>query len=96
MVVGVASISMVKGNWRYVDFSALNSLVISHRSSALKTLMRRSVFNTSIDVQVSDQLLLLVTCTEKDADRRVVVARRIRADETEEELRDQVRRTTKR
>lgn len=94
VIVGVASVSTVEGNWRYVDFSALNSLVISQRSSALQALMRRSVFNTSIDVQASDQLLLLVTCTEMDTDRRVVVARRIRADETEEELIKKVRRAT--
>ena len=94
VIVGVARVSTVASDWDYVDFSALNSLVISQRSSALQKLMSRSIFNTPIEVQVSDQLLLLITCTEKDADRRVVIARRIREDETEEKLMKLVRRAT--
>lgn len=95
VIVGVASVSTVEGDSQYVDLSALNSLVISQRSNTLKTLMRQSVFRPSINVQTSDQLLLLVTCNGKATDRRIVFARRIRSDETEDELMKLAKRAEK-
>ncbi|MCR5565615.1 MAG: hypothetical protein K6F61_02090 [Clostridiales bacterium] len=36
-----------------------------------------------VDVRIDDQILLLVTCVDKDTDRRIVAARRIRDGEEE-------------
>ena len=42
-----------------------------------------------------DQLLLLITCVDDQDERRVVAARRIREDETEDGLQRSVNRTRK-
>ena len=39
-------------------------------------------------MNAEDQVLLLVTCMGDDSERRVVAARRIRADETETDVRE--------
>ena len=49
-----------------------------------------------IDVEVNDQLLVLVTCVEKDEYRRVVVARRVRDGEDEAALKKLVNTSRKR
>ena len=52
----------------------------------LDELLAHSVFRNGIEVTAEDQLLLLVTCVEDDAERRIVAARRIREDESLERL----------
>ena len=47
-------------------------------------------------MQEDDQLLVLVSCVEKDEDRRVVVARRIRDGEDEATLKKFVENSRKR
>ena len=64
--------------------------------SAIDALISASVFTCPIEVQADDQILLLVTCTEKDQDRRVVAARRIREGEDEAVLKKTVERSWKR
>ena len=94
VIFAVATVSIDPANWRYVDFTKLHSPVIATRQQALQTLIYRSRYECTIDVQTQDQLLLLVTCVGDDAERRVVAARRIREDETETALRRMVRKTT--
>lgn len=78
---------------RYVNFVQLLSPIISQRQEALDALQRCSLYASTLDVTPEDQLLLLITCVEDDALRRVVCARRIRTDETEDELAGIARRT---
>ena len=66
-------------------------LLYSQRESALEKLLSYSMYRTELDVQSDDQLLLLITCTGND-ERRVVAARRIRDDESKEELEALVKR----
>ena len=48
----------------------------------------RSVFDVPVEVEYGDQLLTLVTCSYNDDDGRYIVAlRKLRAGETEEEMR---------
>ena len=63
---------------------------IQKRQTAIDALKAASVHTCTIDVQPEDQLLILVTCVEKDEDRRVVAARRIRDDENENALKERV------
>ena len=90
VIFAVGSISVEEGGGHYVDFFGLKSANIQARQAALDTILEASVFSCPLDVRPEDQWLILVTCTEKDADRRVVAARRIREGETEAGLRELV------
>ena len=94
VIFAVATISTDAANWRYIDFAKLLSSSISHRRAALNALIRQSRYTSTLDVAPDDQLLLLITCVDDETDRRVIAARRIREDETEEALQKLVRRTT--
>ena len=54
-----------------------------NREDAIRTLERRSVVTSALDVRADDQILLLVTCLDGDSERLVVAARRIREDQGE-------------
>lgn len=95
VIFAVCNVSINPSSWRYVDFTKLCSNVISWREEALNSLIRRSVYSSGIEVSADDQLLLLITCVADDTERRVIVARRIRDGETEDELNKLVRKTTK-
>ena len=79
-----------------MDFFALISTDIQKRQIAIDALKAASVHTCTIEVQPEDQLLILVTCVEKDEERRVVAARRIRDGEDEKELKDLAERSRKR
>ena len=79
----------------YVDFIALNSTDYLERKGVIDTLIAASVHTCFVDVNPEDQLLILVTCTEKDGDRRMLAARRIRDGENEAELKKIVERRRK-
>ena len=96
VIFAVGSVSTEKWGQNYVDFFALRSASIQERQTAIDALISASVHTCPVDVQVNDQLLVLVTCVEKDEDRRVVVARRIRDGEDEAELKKQVQKSQKR
>lgn len=70
----------------YLDFFGLNSLQVDERARAIRVLQEVSVLDSTVDVRVDDQILVLVTCMEKDTDRRIVAARRIRDEEKEEQF----------
>ena len=96
VVFAVGTVSTEEYGKNYMDFYAIRSAGVQERQAAIDGLIKASVHTCPIDVKVDDQLLLLVTCVEKDSDRRVVAARRIRDGETEEELKKLVSRSRKR
>ena len=96
VIFAVGSVSTEEWGRNYVDFYALRSATIPERQAAIDALIAASVHTCTIDVKPDDQLLVLVTCVEKDEDRRVVVARRIREDEDEAELKKLVQKSRKR
>ena len=86
VIVAVGNISTDVNHWTFVNFASLLSNRISQREAALKTLMNRSIFGHDIEVTAEDQLLILLTCVGDETERRVVVARRVREHESEEDL----------
>ncbi len=71
---------------RFLDFFSLTTRSVQERERAIEVLKSTSIHTCTVDVQAEDQLLLLVTCVDQDAERRVVAARRIRDGERETEL----------
>ena len=96
VIFAVGSVSTEEHGRNYVDFYALRSASIPERQAAMDALISASVHTCVIDVQADDQLLVLVTCVEKDEERRVVVARRVRDGEDEATLKKTVERSRKR
>lgn len=86
VVFASSLVKLTPGSHRYVDFSKLNSSIISCREDAIQKLKDYSSLTTGVDVQPQDQLLLLVTCVDDDRERRIVAARRVRDDEQESDL----------
>lgn len=86
VIFAVCTISTYPSSLRYVDFAKMCSSVISWREEALQSLLKWSVYASDIKVSADDQLLFLITCVDDESERRVVAARRICEDETEEEL----------
>ena len=86
IIFAVGTISTIQGNNKYVNFSKLNSTTVAWRQEALDQLLKRSVYNCTVDVQPDDQLLLLMTCVDDSTERRVVAARRVRPGENEAAL----------
>ena len=96
VIFAVGSVSTESHARHYVDLFALTSTDIRERQTAIDALKAASVHTCVIDVRPEDQLLILVTCVEKDEERRVVAARRIRDGEDEKELMELVERSRKR
>ena len=96
VIFAAGSVSVEERGRNYVDFYALRSANVPERQAAIEALIAASVHTYPIDVQVDDQLLVLVTCVEKDEYRRVVAARRIREGEDEATLKNLVNMSRKR
>lgn len=96
VIFAVGTVSTEEGNSNYLDFYALRSANIPDRQTAINALIAASVHTCPIDVQTDDQLLVLVTCVDKDEDRRVVVARRVRDGENEAEVKAIIEKSQKR
>ena len=96
VIFAVGSVSMQSYKREYLDFFALTSEDIQERREAIDAIKAGSVYTCTIDVQPDDQLLILITCVEKDEDRRVVAARRIREGEDDAGLIRQIERSRKR
>jgi len=62
-------------------------------TSYIRQLQLRSMFAIPIDVEPTDALLTLSTCLEEN--RLVIVARRLRPDETRQEMRDRIHTATR-
>ena len=96
VIFAVGSVSTELYARHYVDFFSLISSDIQKRQAAIEALKAASVHTCTVDVRPEDQLLLLVTCVEKDEERRVVAARRIQDGEDEKELKKLAERSCKR
>ena len=81
VVFSEGTVSTEMGDAHYLDFLGLDSLRLDERMRALAVLQEVNVLKSDVDVRADDQLLVFVTCVEKDTERRVVAARRLRADE---------------
>ena len=77
-VFAVLEIDTTPGAARWYDLWSLNSGSYAEREEAIRTMERRSVISSSLDVQADDQILLLVTCVGDDDERLVVAAVRIK------------------
>ena len=86
VIFSVGVISTEENSARYLDMFDLCSNRTDERQRAIRTLQDVSRYSSTIDVREADQILLLVTCVERDEDRRIVAARRIRDDENRDEL----------
>ena len=79
--------SMDENDGHYFDVRQIVFDETSFELFVLK-LRGRSVFDVPVEVEYGDQLLTLVTCSYNDDDGRYIVAlRKLRAGETEEEMR---------
>lgn len=94
VILGVSTISLTATNDNYVDLIDLSSMNSLHRATALLALTNQNLFNTPIDIRLDDQLLLLITCVDKEDERRVVYARRLRNNESQGDLQLLVNQTT--
>ena len=86
VIFAVSTLLVDPGHWDAVNLWNLYSSYAATRQTVLDELLAHSVFRNGIEVTAEDQLLLLVTCVEDDAERRIVAARRIREDESLERL----------
>ena len=93
VIFSVATISIMPNDWDYLNLAGLISSSTVNRQAALKQLQSLSKYSSTIDVQVNDQLLLLVTCSGDESERRIVAARRIREGEDEAALTQRVRKS---
>ena len=93
VVFAAGVVSTEESSDKYVDFYALKSRSIQGRQQAIDSLIGASVHSCEIDVEPEDQLLVRVTCVDKDEERRVVAARRIRDGENEAALKKQVKKS---
>ena len=95
VIFSIATVSTRTKDRDFLDFSKLQSASIQGRQKGIDQLKNLSVYTTNVDVQPSDQLLLLVTCVEDENDRRVIAARRVRNGESEIKLRETVQKSRK-
>lgn len=85
-VFAVADINTEPGTPTYYNLWSLESNRADEREEALNKLLSRSVHANMLDVRPDEQLLVLVTCDQKETDRLVVAARRLRDGESENHL----------
>lgn len=85
-IFAVATIRLTPGTAGYVSLTDLRSDRRETRRKALTALMSVSVYNNILDVNEEDQLLLLVTCVGDDDQRLIVAARRLRENESPDNL----------
>ena len=91
-VASVAPLSLEQGAWNWVDLSRLNSATVSWREKEIQKALSLSIYTRTVDVEASDQVLLLITCSGDRGSRRMVMARRLRDGETEEQAAESVGR----
>ena len=96
VIFSVGTLSQKKRDRNFVDITSLVSSNIEWREKAIAQLKKISEFSSGIEVTADDQILLLITCVDDDTERRVVAARRIRENESEEGLQKLVNRARSR
>ena len=90
VIFSVGVVSMEESDPNYLDLFGLNSRRVDERQRAIEVLQSVSIHSQAVDVALDDQILLLVTCVEKDSDRRILAARRIRDGEDQQELKQAI------
>ena len=85
-IFAVATIRLTPGTAGYVSLTDLRSDRRETRRKALNALTSVSVYNNILDVNEEDQLLLLITCVGDDDQRLIVAARRLRENESPDNL----------
>lgn len=93
VIFAVGVVSLNAQSRHYAGFYRLPTCTILERETIIQELRNISKHTCTVDVNVDDQLLLLVTCVDDESDRRIVAARRIRDDETEAKLLRDVKRS---
>ena len=83
VIFAVSQVTTVPGEEHFVPFSVLPGATLQERQDIISGILRISIYHTPVDIRADDQLLLMVTCSGDEAERRLVCARRLREDETE-------------
>lgn len=91
VVLAVGTYSLRAGDDNFLNLGRLDSRTVDSREKEIEKLISAAVTTTPVDVQADDQLLLLITCVDDENERRILAARRIRENETEEELMQAIR-----
>ena len=76
-IFATETISLTPGTARYVNLTGLMSRDRKTRKEAIRGIQSRSLYDTMLDVNEEDQILLLITCTGDDDERLIVAARRL-------------------
>ena len=85
-VFAVMEMDTAPGTSRWYNLWSLDTPIVAEREEAIRTLEKRSVIRSVLDVKADDQLLLLITCVGDDEERLVVAARRLRDGEQADQL----------
>ena len=85
-VFAVLEMDTAPGTSRWYNLWSLDTPIVAEREEAIRTLQKRSVIRSVLDVKPDDQLLLLITCVGDDEERLVVAARRLRDGEQADQL----------
>ena len=94
VILAILDVSLDTKNPRFFNYFTHDTFSSDAEfGTYIRQLQLRSRYAIPIDVQPSDALLTLSTCLEED--RLVIVARRLRENETRSELRTLIRMTTK-
>ena len=86
VIFSVTQVSVNNKHSIYLDVGGLVFGNVGKRNEVLSMLSASSVIRSSITVRADDQVLLLVTCTGDNSERRVIAARRLREGETEADV----------
>ena len=60
-----------------IDIFFLNTLDIAERNRMIESLRENAVMDSGAEIGAADQLLILITCVDDDAERRFVAAKRV-------------------
>lgn len=84
VIFSASQVSIEQSSNTHVPFYLLQDAGDMLKKRIIDQLINASFYDTLVDVQASDQLLLLVTCiNDEESERRIVAARRLRESETE-------------
>ncbi len=86
IVFSVGTINTIQGGRNAVNYFDMVSLKPSERQHAIDQMIQISSYTCTIDVKPDDQFLILMTCADRDTDRRIVACRRVRSGEDREKL----------
>ena len=85
-IFAVGRVSITGGTSAFVDYYHLPKADTVNRERIISLLKKNSDFRIPLEIDTDDQLLILVTCTGDDTERRFVAARRLRDGENAKSL----------